>query len=291
MAPTKLAVSRIGLGQARQLCQMPQSEVTDFLAKGLPVIYKSAQNLSAAAEQLKGYPRERAILLGHAAEEAAKILILIDLMRCPKNKFAQTVGNSVRWFYHHGARLMYAQAAYWRPMDLFQLREYVDRVRKSHSLIGNVGEHILPNWNLYEREALLYADVEAAAEGVLLWSDPVDIGNRDHFKTGIIELIESMSKLGFFSREGVSIIESIWGAFDYYENQPASSLNDLIQETLKRIIDAGLPSADADDSDIQTLYSLWQMPMYSLQFQELMVSTEELNAEQDRLLWQEAGYP
>jgi hypothetical protein len=186
---------------------------------------------------------------------------------------------------------MYAQAAYWRPMDLIQLREYVDRERKSHSLIGHVGEHILPNWNLYEREALLYADVEAPAEGVLRWSNPVDIGNRDHFKTGVLELIESMSKLGFFTREGVSIIASIWGVVDYYENQPASSLNDLIQETLKRLIDAGLPSADADDSDIQTFYRLWQMPMYALQFQELKVSTEELNAEQDRLLWQEVGYP
>lgn len=290
MAPPTSETPRIGLGQARQLCQMPQADVTEFLAEGLPVIYESAEKLFAAAEQLKEFPRERAILLGHAAEEAAKILILIDLIRCPTKKFARTVGPSVKWFYHHGARLIYAQAAHWRPMDLFQLSEYVDSERKSHSLIGNAGEHILPNWNLYEREALLYADVESPAEGVLRWSDPAEIGNRDHFPTGIIHLVESMNKLGFFKREGVSIVASIWRAVDYYENQPASSLNDLIHETLTQLSDAGLASGNPDQGDIQNFYSLWQMPMYALEFQELKVSNQELKAEQDRLLWQESGY-
>jgi hypothetical protein len=73
----------IGLHQAKRLCQVPQKERLTFIAEGLPIILDSAQGFWEASQQLGEHPREAKVLKGFAEEEAAKILILVDAVRCP----------------------------------------------------------------------------------------------------------------------------------------------------------------------------------------------------------------
>jgi len=80
--------------------------------------------------------------------------------------------------YNHLARLIYAEAVSWKPTHLAELREYVDRQRRGHYLEGHAGEYIAPNWAVYQRESLLYADVEAYQDGKLEWSSPRDSGRQ-----------------------------------------------------------------------------------------------------------------
>lgn len=77
----------IGLRQARKLVNLPFAERLTFIAEGLPILLQSARGLYAASEAVSQMPRESMVLKGHAEEEAAKILILMDIMRCPKSKF------------------------------------------------------------------------------------------------------------------------------------------------------------------------------------------------------------
>jgi hypothetical protein len=105
---------------------------------------------------------------------AAKILILIDAVRCPPKLLASNLGRIVGWFYDHLARLIYAEAVSWKPMHLAQLREYVDEQPRGHYLEGHAGEYIMPNWTVYQRESQLYVDVEAYQDDVLNWSAPRD---------------------------------------------------------------------------------------------------------------------
>lgn len=72
MARTKL---NIGLGQARRLCQMKQTNRLAFIAEGLPVILESARGFWSAEKLIETNPREAKVLRGFAEEEAAKILI------------------------------------------------------------------------------------------------------------------------------------------------------------------------------------------------------------------------
>lgn len=131
----------IGLGQAYRLCQMPHDKRLDFIAEGLPIILDSAQGFFwRGAEQLKDHPREAKVLQGYAAEEAAKKVILMDAVRCPPKLIAQRLGKIVGWFYDHLARLIFADAAGWKPMHLADLRSYVDNDRRGHYLDGSVGE-------------------------------------------------------------------------------------------------------------------------------------------------------
>lgn len=74
-------IREIGFRQGRRLSNMDAKARLAFIAEGLPVILDSAGSLLTASQALKGFSREAEILEGHALEEAAKILILIDIAR------------------------------------------------------------------------------------------------------------------------------------------------------------------------------------------------------------------
>ena len=162
-----MARLNIGLRRAKLLCQMPTKERLDFIAEGLPVILESARGFWRASEKLADdNPREADVLERFAEEEAAKILILIDAVRCPAKLISEKLSIIVSNFCNHLARLIYAEAQGWKPMHVSQLQEYVNSSRQSHYLEGYVGEFISPNWNLTTRESQLYADIEAYEDGV-----------------------------------------------------------------------------------------------------------------------------
>ena len=133
----------IGLRQAKVLCQMSHKKRLEFLSEGLPKIQESAEGYWKASLELNESPREAEVLRGYAVEEAAKVLILMDAVRSPKKLVPGYMGKIVGWFYNHLTRLIYAEAIGWRPTHIDELREYVESVRKSHSVEGTVGEFIM----------------------------------------------------------------------------------------------------------------------------------------------------
>ncbi|MEJ6785613.1 hypothetical protein [Aminobacter sp. Piv2-1] len=60
---------------------------------------------------------------GFAEEEAAKALILMDIVRCPPALLAERMRPMLGWFYNHLARLIYAKAADCKPVDTTMLQE------------------------------------------------------------------------------------------------------------------------------------------------------------------------
>ena len=100
----------IGLRQAKRLCQMPHEKRLEFLSEGLPIILVNAQKYWQASRQLKDMPREARVLQGLAEEEAAKVLILMDAVRCPRSLISSKMSDIASWFYNHLARLIYAEA-------------------------------------------------------------------------------------------------------------------------------------------------------------------------------------
>src|SRR5688572_19964072 len=115
----------IGMKQLRSLANLPISKRLDLIAVGLPILLRSAEGLYAARATVGAGSRSGEILLGHAKEEAAKILILLDYVRCPPGLSKRAQGQ-LNAFYDHGARLIYAQVCRWRPDTVATLRGYVD---------------------------------------------------------------------------------------------------------------------------------------------------------------------
>ncbi len=73
----------IGMKRGRVLSNLPQAKQLDLIAEGLPILMKSAEDLFVATRALDNHDRAAIILQGHALEEVAKILILLDIVRCP----------------------------------------------------------------------------------------------------------------------------------------------------------------------------------------------------------------
>ena len=269
---------------------MPEGERLEFLAEGMPAILASAEGFWAGAQALADRPREADVLEGFAAEEAAKILILLDFYRCPDARRAGLAGKTVRRFYDHLARLLYVDAVVWRPVTKGELRSYVDRERQSHIVDGPMGEWVMAAGPVIERERRLYADVERYDEGVVVWNEPYGfppLGDRR--PPDVLRLAIAMRNLGFLSPEGMRVIRTIWGAADLSDGLTLRDTINLKWQTLWAAKDAGLNSQTATDGDVRAVCETWPFPMWDFDLGPLDVPLAELEAERDRNLAAEIG--
>ncbi len=278
--PTKVA--DIGLKQLGALSNLPLSSRLDLIAEGLPVLFRSAESLYPVSSQVGKGSRAGQILEGQATEEAAKILILLDYVRCPQS-LRDRLQKQLRAFYNHGARLIYAQACSWKPTDVAMLRTYVDQMRLSHYVEGNCGEYIVPNWEVYTREARLYADLTCTDGGTLTWNDPESWAlEADLFDLlpASLSITRSLSRVGAFTREGLRIIHDVWAETPFKDKECHALSDTLTQVTLQKLFEAGLQTEDASDKDVQMIYSKWQLPMYTIDTVPRDAVLDELRAEQ-----------
>ena len=285
-------VPDVGLRQGRRLCQMPQPKRLAFIAEGLPITLSSAQGFWQAARKVSEDVREAVVLVNQAKEEAAKILILMDMVRCPGPLLASRIGDMVKWFYCHRARLIYAEAVSWKPADVAQLREYVDRSRRSHDLEGAVGEYIVPNSTIFNRERLLYSDIAAFEGQGPMWSNPADQIHESSFldlPPVVLKLAEAMSLLGMFTLHGLEVTADAWGTTNFKDKESYLQASALTRTLMERLIRKGLPSDQAEERHLSLLLGDWPLPMYNLDFGLIQVSLKDLRDEQERLMWQEVG--
>jgi len=176
---------------------MPQSQQLGFIAQGLPVILSSAKGFWQAVGKLPDHVREALVLERHAEEEAAKVLILMDMVRCPAHLLPSRMGDLVRCFYSHLARLLYAEAVTWRPTDVSELRQYIDSNRMSHDLEGEIGEYIVPNFAIFNRESVLYSDIAAYEGEEASWNVPRTISTSSLTRTTLLEFSNWRSPCSF----------------------------------------------------------------------------------------------
>lgn len=307
---TKKKPSHVGLKRARLISEMPYEKRIDFISEGLPLILERAQKLYADAETLSESPTSAAILINGATEEAAKILILMDIIRSPKKRVARDSGKLMNWFYNHLARLIYANAISWAPKDIPQLKYYVRTDRKTHYLDGEFGEYIFPNMALYQREAQLYVDVAILDSVEPRWVSPLhDAYQSYNSKPMALDLAENMHALGLFTPKGLRLVADIWNKADFkgqeapnhYESnywdedkgQRAigySGSVDLMKELLTRLQTEGICQNNDIQGPMSRLFNSWQLPMYDFDLSPIVVTQEELEEEQNSLHPQNGEY-
>lgn len=281
----------IGMKRGKVLCNLSHSGQLDIIAEGLPILMRSAGELLEASTTLAEHNRGAAILEGHAVEEVAKILILVDIVRCPQKLRPSRIGSMMTWFYDHLARLIYIDAQSWKPMNVKQLQEYVDDSRRSHSLEGMVGEYILPNWTTWPRESLLYADIVTYEDGEPAWNEPdILVPELDCYSRSPWRVCQALRDVGAFTRDGLEILSSVWSQTEFKDSQDFENAGTLTGEMLLALDRAGLVTDAADTEQVGILYDQWQMPMYHIEFSRIGVSLDELKTEQNARLWSEIGF-
>ena len=292
-------IKHIGMKRAHALANLSTEKQFDLIAEGLPILMNSAANLLKAASSLRDHPRSAAMLERHAEEELAKILILIDLVRCPNSQRASRVGFMTRWLYDHLARLIYVDAQSWKPMHVKQLQEYIDTHRQSHYLEGSVGEYIMPNWEVYRRESDMYADIIGEEDGTLHWNDPQAIYHDElirsivggEWDTPLVwRICSALQDFGAFSRAGLDVIAAAWEQADFKSSENWEDAKTLCHNMLCNLEKANLITESATEDQLGVLYHNWQLPMYRMDFSPVQVSLEELQAQRDLNLAHEMGY-
>jgi hypothetical protein len=275
---------------------MREDEKLLLLAEGLPIILASSEGFQAAAEAIRSRARESDVLEGFAAEEAAKALILLDMLRCPKAQRERRNGVFVRWFYDHLARLIYADSVKWRPTDKGQLRSYVDLQRRSHVTDGAVGEYIVPSGPIPERERRLYSDVERLDDGTLIWNSPRSwkeaFPGSSFFDRApdALRMARAMQKLGMFSETGLKVVSDLWGAEMLEDQMTWQDGRDLAIRMVEMLEKKEVVQQDATTEDAKFLVNEWPLPMWDFDLSPIVVPIKELEAERERNLWREMGY-
>jgi hypothetical protein len=280
------------------LGSMSGAERLRLIGDGLLVLLASAQELADAEKQLpREHQRARAILIGQAEEEAAKILILLDAVRCPPSR-QKDLNRTLSNFYNHLARLIYAAASGWHAATLAELTRYVDLDRTSHYLDGLYGpEFLFRNELLDEREGFLYADL-VDEDGTLTWRK---LGPRfggvpiEHDPLGLnlplfhaLPLVEALSRVGILTLEGLKVVARTWQPLKLDYEMRRQEINALTRKTLETLNDQGCLSG-ASDEDVRRVME-WQFPMYSLEFTEIRVTEDAVQRERDAAYEYEAAY-
>lgn len=293
-----MSIPKIGLKQAFRLTKIGREDRLAFFAKGLPLALASARGFWNAAQRLQDSRREADVLINLAKEEAAKILILMDIVRCPAERVEGRIGKMLKWFYSHLARSLYAEAAGWHAVDLVELQKYIDLDRRTHYLDGLLGDYIFPNSPIHRRESLLYVDIAAYEDGVPYLSAPA---STDRFfplmEPPAIRAVEALSTIGAFSMDGLNVVANVWSKVEFAITertpdtipQQFADSDRLIQDMFTILIEEGLPQEQVTQEHIDVVYDHWQMPMYDLDFASIPVSLADLEAERETILWSEIG--
>jgi hypothetical protein len=84
------------------LCQLPDAQLFEELAKGLDLVHRNATGYFEAAVAVAGAGKQHAVESLHmfAEEEAAKFIILLDAVRAPKSQ----VSRQLSWCNGHLVR-------------------------------------------------------------------------------------------------------------------------------------------------------------------------------------------
>lgn len=270
----------------KNLMQLPAAKRLDAIAEGLELLVEHVTTLTKDLIYLTdgSRPRGALVLEAQAQEEAAKVLILLDLVRLGwRDPFKVKV--QIARFYDHLSRCIYAEVSRMRPADLAEVRRIIEDMRQAYYLDGpNEVDWIFRNQLLSSREDDLYVDYVQYEDGAA-WSTPA---GRDVLvfgpDTAVQRLVIALHRLGVTSRRGLEVLADTWAGqvIDDATRWPVvARLNARVLAQLDND-GAGLP--DATDADRRKVINQWMFPLHSLDLTEIDVKVKDLQEFRERHL-------
>ncbi|MEU8088569.1 hypothetical protein AB0B57_33760 [Micromonospora sp. NPDC049101] len=280
----------------KAILQLPVKRRFDLIAEGLEALTRQVARLHEDAKHLVRLerPHGAGIVEAFFLEEAAKVLILLDLVRTDPQD-GKSWSTQISWFYSHLARCLYATAYQGSPASLGEVRRYLDTLRESHYLDGpNDVDWIFRNQPISERERVLYVDLVETEDELLWWGpseDPICwVSGR------LPELVSSLARMGITSRDGLDMVSAAWKNVSINDSTPWWDIRRMNSQVLQSMIDGNLyDEASATKDDFNTVLNHWIFPLQTLDLSEKKVSIEDLKRKRQRVLeqymYEEWGYP
>ena len=259
----------------KDLLQLSDGRLFEEVATGIRLIVEHAESLESTAVRLRAIDEHRAatIVRALAKEESAKVLILLDLVRCPRNN-QDGKSRTVAAFGDHLAKEIYADSCRWRPVDFTEVTRVVDRERRPYYLDGpNDVDWILPNDAKGRRENRMYVDYVqdiTVEDGEHDWVSPLpDSLYREYGDATppCLVVARALHRVGMTTPEGLGLVADLWRGF---EPQPQTSHQELLGrnfDSLVRVSEAR-ENREVDPEDARSVCQQWPFPLWPLDLRQ-----------------------
>lgn len=264
------------------LANLPDPAFFDTVSRGLQLIMNNVEKIDDCAGALSGDSagRGRSILWAVAAEEAAKYLILLDAVRCPRGRQEERT-RQLKRFNRHLAKGIYAEVVEIRPADYAEVLAYIEMLRQAYYLDGpNDADWIFRNSIEAGREQALYVDYIKTDEGAD-WFDPTGYDAIAVNRPSVIDLIEAMHHTGFGTTQGISIVASVWRDLNLEPSTRIGPTWERIEETLNQMVQSGVANG-ASDRDAHLIWDCWTFPLWEADLDKVEVDRDQLRERQAR---------
>ncbi len=274
------------------LSQLPDHRLFEEIAVGIGLIIENAERLESIAQRLARMNEHRAcgIVRSIAEEESAKVLILLDFVRCPRDAI-QDRSRVLKSFYSHLAKRIYAEACRWSPSDFGDLKCYIEQERRDYYLDGpNDVDWILPNAAKTERESRMYVDYVqdiTQEHGEHSWVSPVGGIERhdEHATPSCLAMARALHRVGFTTAKGLSVVAHVWRGFQPSRDTTSIELSRWRRRALDRAPEKGF-HAELDADDLRATVYSWPFPLWPLNLTALRDPTpQQLRRQRHEELW------
>ena len=279
----------------KDLCRLSDPDLFEEIATGIGHVMEAVNGLGVAVRKLyeEGYRHPARVLDNLATEEAAKVLVLVDAVRCPRNKSTEK-SRTLGYFYDHLAKGIYAAVTNWSPANFAEVMHNVDRERQEHYLDGpNDVDWIFPNSITQRREDDLYVgyvrdDTEEGGQGERRWTPP-SVYDQVVFapSSAVVRLASALHETNATTPKGLSVIAKIWRSVDMRDDMGITELMGLNWRTLEVLDDRGLLASSPHET-YAVIRNDWIFPLWSLDLRILKVEKKSLR--EVRQQWSPDGY-
>ena len=265
----------------KDLMQFSDSRLFEEVSEGISQIVENAVNLEDAASCLiqNEHYRNGEILSSFAEEEAAKVLVLVDVVRCPRN-LSDAKSRTLGHFHDHLAKRVYAEVCSWRPADFEEVAQRVERECQEFHLEGpNDVDWVFPNSLRREREDMAYVDYVkdvTTDDGPYFWNCPLpsDLYKGTHYPPDSVEVARALYRIGATTPEGLAVVAEIWRPFVPKPETTAMELINAKERMLERLGGEGL--LNPVDSSVNEGLDRWPFPLWSVEIGNLQTSLDDL---------------
>ena len=258
----------------KDLLQLKDGQLFEEVATGIRLVVEHAESLESTAVRLRAIDEHRAaaIVRALAKEESAKVLILLDLIRCSRNN-QDAKSKTVAAFGDHLAKEIYADACRWRPADFAEVTKIVDRERRPFYLDGpNDVDWILPNDAKSRRESRMYVDYvqDITVEGGEYdWISPLpdSLYRYEDTTPTCLVVARALHRVGMTTPEGLAVVADLWRGF---QPQPQTTCQELLArnfDSLVRVSEAR-QNREVDPEDARSVCHHWPFPLWPLDLRQ-----------------------
>lgn len=259
-----------------ELNRLKDEDLFEAISEGLGYLADHCARLADATSTLADHRRGRGqrVLQVICAEEAAKYLILLDVVRMPRQPQGQRA-NQLKRFNEHLSKGIYAQVCDYRPVDFAEVEDGVSHLRRSLYLDGPQDvDWIFRNRIVDDRERALYIDYVESDLGCH-WSLPFAVHDdaamsQLYVEPTVVSLIRAMHRLGLGTAESLAKISRRWRQIRPTADMTYTQLRAEIFGTLS------VCSTKGEEEDQRLVLRAWPFPLWSLDLSPISVDRADL---------------